>query len=125
MEEKFGPPIDVEPYGLTLVIQKPDFDSYWEQMLTDLGYSCHFAQLDRHQVIFIPLKRGLEDIFVHVDVSTEKPVSIDPSDVILDLVIKHQTLAEKVTQLQKSLAMHNHITMAAVEERIKKSGVTA
>ncbi len=57
LKSRFGPPKDVTPYGECLVIQKPEFDAAWKTALEAEGYRCIFSRLDKHPVVFIPLKK--------------------------------------------------------------------
>lgn len=53
----FGPPLFVAPYGQALVIQGPEFDKSWKDKLAAEGYRCIFSRLDKHPVVFVPLKK--------------------------------------------------------------------
>ena len=59
LKEKFGPTLDVAPYGECIVIQGTKFDPDWEAELGDLGYACHFGSLDGHAVTFVQLKKAV------------------------------------------------------------------
>ena len=61
LKQKFGPPLDVKPYGLTIVVQGSEFNPDWEAELGDRGYACHFGKLDKHPVVFVPLKRTVAE----------------------------------------------------------------
>ena len=57
LKQLFGPALFVAPYGRTLVIQGPEFDKSWKDKLANEGYRCIFSRLDKHLVVFIPLKK--------------------------------------------------------------------
>ena len=59
LTEKFGPTLNVPPFGECIVIQGPEFDPDWEAELGDLGFNCHFGSLDNHAVTFVQLKKSV------------------------------------------------------------------
>lgn len=63
LTEKFGPAVEVAPWGSCLVVQGTLFDPDWEVELADLGYRCHFGSLDNHAVTFVQLKCGRPTTF--------------------------------------------------------------
>jgi hypothetical protein len=58
LKRRFGPALFVAPYGECLVIQGAEFDPDWEAELGDLGFACHFGDLDGHVVTFVQLKKA-------------------------------------------------------------------
>ena len=59
LTERFGPALEVAPWGSCLVVQGTEFDPDWEAELGDLGYRCHFGTLDQHAVTFVQLKKAV------------------------------------------------------------------
>jgi hypothetical protein len=117
LKAMFGPPWEVDPWGLCIVIQAPEFKPDWEATLADLGYECHFEKLDDHPVVFVPLKKAawLEtNVFVlepnvtsgqseasKVSTKIDVPVKIDEAEVLIDLIGKMADLTENFCLLRK------------------------
>lgn len=59
LKQRFGPSLNVAPYGECLVIQGDKFNPDWEADLGDQGFTCHFGDLDGHVVTFVQLKKLL------------------------------------------------------------------
>jgi len=58
---KFGPAINVSPWGECLVISSKEFLNGWETDLANLGYRCHFGSLDSRQVAYVQLKKNVAE----------------------------------------------------------------
>jgi hypothetical protein len=56
---KFGPALEVDPWGSCLWILGTEFDPDWEAELDDLGYSCHDDILDGFPGTFVQLKKSV------------------------------------------------------------------
>ncbi len=118
--ERFGPPMEVAPWGLCLTVQGPEFDMAWVKTLVDLRYSMFLTKLDEHPVVFIPYKTsglpmsptGAESVINEVctlqkDDTKEKtesyePTTIDQSNLLLNLVQKYQGISEGYQSLSKA-----------------------
>ena len=119
--ERFGPPMEVEPWGLCLTVQGPEFDMAWVKTLADLRYSMFLTKLDEHPTVFIPFQKsiaamsptGSESLINEVcnlqnngkkeeTASPEPKITVDQSNVLLDLVQKHQILSEGYQSLSNS-----------------------
>ena len=119
--ERFGPPMEVAPWGLCLTVQGPEFDMAWVKTLVDLRYSMFLTKLDEQPVVFIPCKKsvaamsptGSESLINEVcnlenndekeeTLSPETKITVDQSNVLLDLVQKYQILSEGYQSLSNS-----------------------
>jgi hypothetical protein len=118
--ERFCEPTKVEPWGMCLTIQSPEFDMAWVKPLVDLGYSIFIATLDEYPVIFIPCKTsglpmsptGAESVINEVctlqkndkkeKTESYEPTTIDQSNLLLDLVQKYQGISEGYQSLSKA-----------------------
>jgi hypothetical protein len=60
LTEKFGPALEVAPWGSCLWILGTEFNPDWEAELGDLGYSCHNDILDDFPGIFVQLKKVVD-----------------------------------------------------------------
>jgi hypothetical protein len=140
LNEQFGPPSEVEPFGICLIIQSPNFDLAWVKTLVEVGYSIVFATLDGYPVVFIPCKRDRrhrpaesesqinEVCTLQNDKKekTESPVpkiTIDQSDVILDLVKNYQILSdgyESLSTLYSELKTNYNGFVETVEGSFEK-----
>ncbi len=75
LTEKFGPALEVAPWGSCIVVQGTEFDPDWEAELADLGFNCHFGSLDNHAVSFVQLKKSVASgKVVYVPPKPEDPV---------------------------------------------------
>ena len=116
LETRFGPPLKVDPWGLCIVIQAPEFNPDWEATLADLGYECYFEKLDDHPVVYVPLKKAAwleSNVFVlqsnvhghselsKVSTKIDVPAKIDAAEVIIDLLGKLTILTEDFCLLRK------------------------
>ena len=116
LKAMFGPPWEVDPWGLCIVIQAPEFKPDWEATLADLGYECHFEKLDDHPVVFVPLKKAAwleSNSFVlqanghgqsevsKVSTNIDVPDKIDAAEVIIDMLGKITALTEDFCLLRK------------------------
>jgi hypothetical protein len=112
LQEKFGPSLQVAPWGDCLVIQGPEFNPDWEFELGDQGFRCHFGIQDDHPVTYVQFKKIVargQTVYVNakrevksVDPLVEKPVRVDGDDVILDLVSRVQVLSEGYDSLNRA-----------------------
>ncbi len=76
---KFGPALEVAPWGSCLVVQGVEFDPDWEAELADQGYNCHEGIQDDYPVTYIQLEKL---------VASEKAVYVPPSTPKKDFVNK-------------------------------------
>ncbi len=58
LKSRFGPVLDVAPWGECVVILESQFSFEWEKELFKQGYVCHFEDLDKFPAVFIPLKKA-------------------------------------------------------------------
>jgi hypothetical protein len=75
--QRFGPALDVKPWGECIVVQGSEFDPDWEAELGDLGFRCHFGSLDGHAVTFVQLKKAVapgKTVYVPPAVIKEVPI---------------------------------------------------
>lgn len=56
LTEKFGPVLEVAPWGSCIVVQGTEFDPDWEAELDDLGFQVFFETWDNHSMTVVPLK---------------------------------------------------------------------
>ena len=59
LTEKFGPSLNMPPWGECLVVPGTEFDPDWEVSLGDAGYRCHFTSLDSRAITAVQLKKSV------------------------------------------------------------------
>ena len=61
LQRRFGPAVNVAPYGECLVIHGVDFNPDWEAELGDLGYKCFLTNINERPVTLVKLKKAVPD----------------------------------------------------------------
>ena len=61
LQERFGEPQIVAPWGECLIIPGSEFDAAWRAELAALGLVCRFGDWDRRSVVFVQLKRSMPE----------------------------------------------------------------
>jgi hypothetical protein len=95
LKARFGPALNVAPFGECIVIQGDKFDPDWEVSLGDKGYTCHFTDFDGHAVTLIQLKKAVaEGKVVYVPPKKPEPAVI-PEVYSNDVEVKETEKVEK------------------------------
>ena len=61
LKTRFGPAVNIAPYGECLVIHGVDFNPDWEAELGDLGYKCFLTNINERPVTLVKLKKAVPD----------------------------------------------------------------
>jgi hypothetical protein len=94
LKARFGPSLNVAPYGECLVIQGAEFDPDWEVSLGDKGFACHFGVLNGHAVTFVSLNKI---------VSKSGVVFVPPPKTVIPEVHSNQTEVKETEKVEKKV----------------------
>lgn len=124
LKQRFGPAVNVAPYGECIVIQGVEFDPDWEAELGDKGYTCHFTDLDGHAVTLVQLKKAVAEGKV-VYVPPPKPAVI-PEVHSNDVEVKETEKVEKRKYVLRGPAWtdEDEVELLKEHDRLVSEGMT-
>lgn len=61
LKTRFGPPINVAPYGECIIVPGIEFDPDWEAELADQGYKCFLSEISGRPITLVKLNRAVPE----------------------------------------------------------------